>query len=227
MVRKAFIFLLFCIASPAWLAMRSRYGNSVLRYLFVAWAVMASFAYTLRAYGWPADDAQIPALVLLHDWVQGAGIIYPLSGVLWAMQVVFMLLHRLAIRTGDSAVPHPWYTGAFPLFPGTPKILDLLGFWAASFVAWMFFYTPDGSFERGISLAIIPMIFAFAALAHSLRWNENTLPYQASEKEKTPRQNKPRVARVAPKPRSQDSLVEVFSRRDLALVRIAQPDSAK
>jgi hypothetical protein len=222
MVRKAVIFLLFCIASPAWLAMRSRYGRSLLRYLFVAWAVMSSLAYALRAYGWPAEDARVPALVLLHDWAQGAAVIYPLSGVLWGMQAVFMLLHRLAIRTGDSTVPHPWYAGTFPLFPGTPKIIDLLGFWAAASVAWMFYYAPDGSFERGISLAIIPMIFAFAALAHSLRWNENTLPYRATEPKTTPCQNKPCIARVAPKSRSQDSLVEVFSRRDPALRQITQ-----
>ena len=60
----------------------------------------------------------------------------------------------------------------------------------------MFFYAPDGTVERGISLTLIPMILAFAALAHSLRWNENTLPYRIPEpKEKAPRPVKPRVAR--------------------------------
>jgi hypothetical protein len=224
MVKKAVVFLLFCIASPAWLAMRSRYGRSMLRYLFVAWVITASLAYALRAHGWPAEDVALtPALILFYDWAQGAGIIYPLSSVLWGMQAVFMLLHRLAIRTGDSAVPHPWHTGTFPLFPGTPKIFDVVGFWAAGFCAWMFFYAPDGSFERGISLAIIPIIFAFAVLAHSLRSNENMLPYRVSEQQPIVRANKPRIARVAPKSRSQDSLVEVFSRRDPALRRITQP----
>jgi hypothetical protein len=66
------------------------------------------------------------------------------------------------------------------------------------------------------------MILAFAVLAHSLRWNENTLPYRVKEPKPTQHGNKPRVARVAPKSRSQDSLVEVFSRRDPALRRITQ-----
>jgi hypothetical protein len=221
MIKKLLIFLLFCIASPAWLLMRSRYGGAFLRYLFIAWGSMAGLAYALRAYGGPGEEAQGVSLLIL-DWALGASIIYPLSGALWGMQAVFMMLHRLAIRTGDGTVPHPWYAGAFPLFPGTPQLPDLLGFWTAAAIAWMFFYTPDGSFERGISLTLIPMILAFAALAHSLRWHENTLPYSVREP-KAPRQAKPRIARVAPKTRSQDSLAEVFSRRDPALQRITQP----
>lgn len=219
MFKKALVLLLFAIASPAWLVMRSRYGRHFLKYLFLAWVLMSGLAYALRWQAIARNLAGEP-VSLIDAWAMGAGVIYPLSGALWGVQAVLMMLHYIAIRTEDSAVPHPWFTGAFPLLPGTPRFIDMLGFWTAAFVAWMFL-GPDGSFDLGLSFTIIAMILAFAILANSLRSNENTLPYRISEP-KQPRRPT-RITRVAPKSRSQDGLVEVFSRRDAALQRITQP----
>jgi hypothetical protein len=218
MFRKMFIFLLFCIASPAWLLMRSRYGGRFLRYLFLSWALMATLAFLLRSAALQSlGDAG--AFTALDQWALAAGLIYPFSGLLWGLQAVFLLLHRLAVGTGDSALPHPWYTGAFPLFIGTPRLIDHFAVLGACFASWTFWYAPDGTFERSFAFTLIPIVAAFAVLAHSLRWNDNTLPYSIPEP-KGPRREKQQVARVASKPRSQDALPAIFSRRDPALARI-------
>jgi len=222
MVRKAVIFVLFAIAAPAWLVMRARYGPRFVRYLLMAWALMAGFAYLIRSQALNAQEAG-EGLYLIDHWAIGAGLVYPLSGGLWAVQAIFSALHRLAVSTGDSGRPHPWYTGAFPLYRGTPRLLDMFGFWAAALLAWTLWYAPDGTLERGIALTIAPMILAFLALATSLRANDNTLPYSVSAP-RAPTPTKPRPARVLPKPRAQDGLPEVFSRRDPALKAISQSE---
>lgn len=220
MFRKALIFLLFCLASPAWLVMRSRYGTRFLRYLFIAWAVMAGAAYAIRQAAFNPESFP-EGISLLAAWAVGAAVIYPLSGLLWPVQFVLILLHRLAIRTGDSAPPHPWYTGALPLLPGTPRIIDHAVVMAAGLGAWVFFFGPNGALDRGISLTMIPMMAAFWLLAHSLRWNENTLPYRLPSAP-APKQEKPVTTRIVSKSRPQDGLAEIFSRRDPALNHMTQ-----
>jgi hypothetical protein len=220
MFRKALIFLLFCLASPAWLLMRARYGRQFSRYLFLAWAVMTASTWAVLYLNdrniYPGDP------VPLHlAWAVGAGYIYTLGGLLWLMQLPFALLHRLAVHTGDGAPAAPWYTGAFPLYWGTPRIFDHIFGLMGAFTAWMFFYAPNGTVERGISLTLLPMLAAFWMLSFSLRWNDNRLPYSAAAPH-TPKPDKIRVTQVAPKARTQDGLREVFSRRDPALIRITQ-----
>jgi len=223
MVRKAVIFVLFAIAAPAWLVMRARYGPRFIRYLLMAWALMAGLAYLIRYQALNAQEAG-QGLYLIDHWAIGAGLVYPLSGGLWGAQAVFSGLHRLAISTGDSGRPNPWYAGAFPVFPGTPRLPDLVGFWGAALFAWTLWYAPDGTLERGIALTVAPMILAFLALATSLRANDNTLPYSVPAP-RAPKHTKPRTTRVLPKPRAQDGLPEVFSRRDPALKAISQSES--
>ena len=218
MFRKIALFLLFCLASPAWLIMRSRYGSRFLSYLFIAWTLTAGLTYLLRSVILNPDYA--PAdLYLIDQWALAAGVIYPFSGLLWSIQGILLLLHSLAVGTGDSTLPRPWYTGAFPLFVGTPRIIDHVAILGACFLTWTFWYAPAATFERGFALTLVPIIAAFGMLAHSLRWNDNTLPF-SDARPKQPRPEKQRVTRVAPKPRSQDGLAEVFSRRDPALARI-------
>ena len=222
MFRKGLIFLLFAVASPTWLVMRARYGARFMRYLLIAWAVMAGFAYLIRFQALNAQAAG-EGLYLIDHWAIGAGLIYPASGLLWGAQAIFSALHRVAISTGDSGRPHPWYTGAFPVYRGTPRLLDMFGFWAAALFAWTLWYAPDGTLERGIALTIAPMILAFLALATSLRANDNTLPYAVSAP-RAPNPVKQRPTRVLPKSRRQDGLSEVFSRRDPALKAITQTE---
>ena len=74
MFRKFTLFLLFCLASPAWLIMRSRYGSRFLSYLFIAWALTAGLTYLLRSVVVSPDYAP-DGFYLIDQWALAAGVI--------------------------------------------------------------------------------------------------------------------------------------------------------